>query len=118
MEPTRMTPERPSGQPTAKRWAEIRERIKWTDALSRQVLGGPTDSDFMFVVAQYDDLAAQVAALRAALEALFANPHMDLGDLVYAVRERELQGWDGPAVKQWSDAVKAARAALSQSEPR
>jgi hypothetical protein len=53
--------------------------------------------------------------LLAALEALFSNPHLDLGDLVYTICEKELQGWDGPAVKAWSDAVTAAKAAIKKA---
>lgn len=34
---------------------------------------------------------------------------LPLGDGVYAVRERELRGWDGPKVTQYSDAVKALK---------
>jgi hypothetical protein len=40
-----------------------------------------------------------------ALHLLATNPHLDLGDLVYTVREKELKGWDGPAVTQWGTAV-------------
>jgi len=47
-----------------------------------------------------------------ALLAIFSNPHVDLGDLVYTIRERELEGWEGPAVKQWGDAVAAAHKLL------
>lgn len=44
--------------------------------------------------------------------ALVSNEYVDLGDLVYQVREREGLGWNGPSVKQWSDAVQALKAAL------
>ncbi len=47
--------------------------------------------------------------LERTLRALFSNPHVDLGDLVYQIREREGQGWDGPAVKAWSEAVTEAK---------
>ena len=47
-----------------------------------------------------------------ALRGLLTHPSLDLGDLIYTVREREGLGWDGPLVKQWSDAVQAAEAAL------
>lgn len=43
------------------------------------------------------------------LKALMSNPHISLGDLVYEVRGREGMGWDGPAVKQWSDAATAVK---------
>ncbi len=52
----------------------------------------------------------------AALRALTTNPHLSLGDLVYTVREHELEGWDGPAVKAWSDAVIAADAVLKRAK--
>lgn len=52
----------------------------------------------------------------AALRGLLTNPHISLGDLVYTVRDRELQGWDGPAVKAWSDAVMAAEAVLKRAD--
>jgi len=56
------------------------------------------------------------ARLRAALVALTTNPHMNLGDLVYGVREREGLGWEGPAVKAWSDAVQSAETALRKPD--
>ncbi len=31
------------------------------------------------------------------------NEIYDLGDIIYDVREREGQGWDGPRVKTWGD---------------
>ena len=49
-----------------------------------------------------------------ALSALFNNPHIDLGDFVYQVREREGQGWEGSAVKAWSDAVVAGSRLLRE----
>ena len=27
-----------------------------------------------------------------------------IGDFTYTIRDREMQGWDGPRVKAWSDA--------------
>jgi hypothetical protein len=51
----------------------------------------------------------------AVLRALTTNPHLSLGDLVYTVRERELEGWEGPAVKSWSDAVVAATDVLKRA---
>lgn len=52
----------------------------------------------------------------AALRALMTNPHINLGDQVYEVREREGQGWDGPSVKAWSDAVAAAGDVLKRAD--
>lgn len=51
----------------------------------------------------------------AALRALSANPCLNLGDLVYQVRDRELQGWEGPAVIAWSNAVTAANEVLKRA---
>lgn len=51
-----------------------------------------------------------------ALKALFSNEHINLVDLVYRVRDLELKGWNGPSVKQWSDAVTAANAALAKAK--
>lgn len=47
-----------------------------------------------------------------ALKRLMSNPHISLGDLVYTVREREGEGWDGKYVKEWSDAVVNAEAVV------
>lgn len=52
----------------------------------------------------------------AALRALMTNPHLDLGDRVYDVREREGLGWDGPSVVAWSAAVKAAKDVLRRAD--
>ncbi|MES2352097.1 MAG: hypothetical protein V4641_31405 [Pseudomonadota bacterium] len=60
-------------------------------------------------------LAAAAPELLAALLALTSNPHLHLEDLVYNVRDREGEGWDGPAVKAWSEAVTAARAVISKA---
>lgn len=53
--------------------------------------------------------------LLAALVALTTNEHINLGDLVYTVRDNEGLGWEGPAVKAWSDAVMAAKAAIAKT---
>lgn len=59
-----------------------------------------------------------IVELRDALRALAANPHLNLGDLVYDVREREGLGWDGPSVKAWSDAVARAEKILERDAAR
>jgi hypothetical protein len=56
--------------------------------------------------------------LLEALKALMTNPHVNLGDLIYKVRDSEGEGWDGPQVKAWSDAVQAATAAIAKAEGR
>ena len=58
---------------------------------------------------QRDALRAEVGRLRDVLLRLMTNPAIDLGDQIYTVREREGHGWDGPAVKAWSDAVSDAK---------
>lgn len=50
--------------------------------------------------------------LEKALRGLMDNEHIDLGDQIYVVREREGLGWDGPSVKKWSDAITAAKDVL------
>lgn len=57
---------------------------------------------------------AAVAELIESAKAIKANPHVHLGDLIYEVREREGQGWEGHWVKQWSDAVYKFDKALSR----
>lgn len=49
------------------------------------------------------------------LRRLMTNPHLNLGDRVYDVREREGLGWEGPSVKAWSDAVSDAREILKET---
>ena len=61
-------------------------------------------------------LVAAAPDLLDALEALLSNPVLNLGDLVYYVREREGEDWDGPAVKAWGDAVQAAKAAIAKAK--
>jgi len=51
-----------------------------------------------------------------ALKAISSNPHVNLGDLIYQVREREGMGWDGDAVKAWSDACDKVDAAIAKAE--
>ncbi len=52
----------------------------------------------------------------AVLRALTTNPHLSLDDLVYAVREREQQGWMGPSVTLWNSAVMGAKAVLNRAD--
>jgi hypothetical protein len=61
-------------------------------------------------------LIAAAPDLLAALEALSSNPCINLGDLIYQVREREGKGWDGPAVTAWGEAVEKAKAAINKAK--
>jgi hypothetical protein len=54
--------------------------------------------------------------LLAAVKAITTHPHITLGDLVYEVREQEGEGWDGPGVKAWGDAVTELDAAVKAAE--
>lgn len=46
------------------------------------------------------------------LRRLATHDHVNLGELVYTVRERELKGWDGPAVQSWSSLITEVLATL------
>lgn len=59
-------------------------------------------------------LIASAPRMYAALMALTTAKHIDLGDLVYHVREHEGEGWDGPAVKEWSAAVTEVTSILKE----
>lgn len=61
-------------------------------------------------------LIAAAPLMYEALKGLMENPKIDLGDLVYIVKERECEGWDGPNVVAWSNAVQLARAALQSAK--
>lgn len=60
-------------------------------------------------------IVAAAAEMLAALEGLTSNPHLDLGDLVYRIRDSELLGWDGPSVTAWSEAVSRALSAIRKA---
>jgi hypothetical protein len=47
------------------------------------------------------EFADALAAIVNGAMQLEANPHFDLGDQVYGVREREGEGWNGQAVKDF-----------------
>lgn len=51
-----------------------------------------------------------------AVKMLTTCPDINLGDLVYKVRECEGKGWDGPSVKQWSNGVGAVDKAMKKAE--
>lgn len=78
------------------------------------------DLDFIAVLNDEAKARAISASLEmlAALKAISSNPHCDLGDLVYRVRESEGEGWDGPAVIAWSNAVQAVKTAIQKAEPK
>ena len=53
-------------------------------------------------------------AVAKAARVIQSNEQVDLGDLVYAVREREGEGWEGASVIAWSDAVEALGKSLAK----
>ncbi len=57
-------------------------------------------------------MASREQELEECLRALLTNPHMDLGDRVYDIREREGLGWEGPSVQAWGGAVTKAKQLL------
>lgn len=53
---------------------------------------------------------------RTAIEVLRAlNEVHDLGDYVYDIREREMEGWNGPLVTKWGNAVARAKELLNEN---
>lgn len=62
-----------------------------------------------------EETLAQHEAMLGALLLLTGNPHINLGDCIYQVREREGKGWDGPAVLAWSQGITAAEDAIKMS---
>lgn len=64
--------------------------------------------------------AQSLAALRTAHTELLGllrelDSQLNLGDLTYAVREKEGAGWEGPAVKAWARTVERVRTILKDS---
>jgi thymidylate synthase ThyX len=53
---------------------------------------------------------AAIDVLRALFEV------RDLGDIIYDIREREGEGWDGPLVTKWGDAVARAKTILDPDD--
>ena len=54
--------------------------------------------------------------LLAALRGLSMNPYLSLADKIYDIRETEGKGWEGSAVRAWSDAVAQTAALLKELE--
>jgi glutathione S-transferase len=76
-----------------------------------ETYGGLTDG----VAEANGRLIAAAPDLLEALIGLSTNPRLNLGDLIYQIRERELEGWDGPAVTAWAEAVEKAKAAIKKA---
>lgn len=53
-------------------------------------------------------LQKRVYDLENVLTRLTTNPHVSLGDLVYTIRDREGEGWDGKYVKEWGESCAKA----------
>lgn len=66
-------------------------------------------------IQEYERLDAAAPELLEALIALTTNKHLNLGDLVYYIREQELEGCDGQSVKAWSAAVTNAQNAIAKA---
>lgn len=50
------------------------------------------------------------------LAALMTNPHINLGDLFYNVRDREGEGLDGPWCRQWGSATSRAAEVIARGK--
>jgi len=50
-------------------------------------------------------LQGELREVVSVLRALNSNKHVNLGDLVYKIRDVELEGWEGHWVTQWSNTV-------------
>jgi hypothetical protein len=118
--------EQPKHSPAPWFWDD-KDAMPWTDydaAESAPFLlnanGCPimTGSDIRIAYEADGRLIAAAPELLEALKALTSNPHVDLGGLVYQVRESEGEGWDGPQVTNWSNAVQSAIAAIAKAEGR
>ena len=73
------------------------------------------NTDFKKRITVYAKLIEAAPELLIALEALFSNEHIDLGDLVYNVRESEGEGWEVPSVTAWGEAVTKAKEAIQKA---
>lgn len=60
------------------------------------------------------ELAEQRDELLDALRAITSNPHANLSDFLYTVRERESNGWGGQWVRQWGDAVQKVESVIKK----
>jgi hypothetical protein len=94
------------------------ERLKndLLDALDLKEGNGPTA--LSNVVTERNQLRSDKEELLQALKDLFSNEHIALEDKIYDVRESEGEGWEGPAVKQWSNAVSKAQELISKHEAK
>lgn len=54
--------------------------------------------------------------LLSAIKGLMDYEYIDLGVLVYTVREREGLGWEGPWVQEWRKALTEVNAAIKEAE--
>ncbi len=83
-------------------WAQtmnIKRPSIWTDYTLQMDVESGVNREHIRDVQNY------TLKLEEIITAISTNPHINLGDLVYKVREEEGKGWDGPAVKTWSEAV-------------
>jgi hypothetical protein len=94
--------------------AKVRDQtIPWL----RKIEQDGCASDLAALLKAITAAEAKASRVRSALEGLLRAEHINLGDLVYAVREREGLDWEGPAVKAWSAAVVEAEEAVGLRMP-
>jgi hypothetical protein len=63
-------------------------------------------------------LISRCRTAEAAVAGLLSNKHINLGDMIYHVREVEGLGWEGPSVTAWNHAVQEAERVLKAKAER
>lgn len=88
---------------------EIRGLKTMISRINERVLPGEMDS-----VDCLREILSQHSRMLAVLRKLTSVPGWSLSDAVYDVREREGLGWEGPAVKQFGEAVEQINRLLQE----
>lgn len=87
----------------------LTNRLSWAFDAGRNCVW----DQFIEMKAERNALQDENKRLRDALKALMTNPSIDLGDMIYNVKDREGKGWEGPDVTAWGKALIEARKLLN-----